>query len=202
MSRKSSDDEPFSGLAFKIMTDPFVGSLTFVRVYSGVLEVRKQLLCVEDLLLGLQNAVLTDGCSGEDRRGCATQGQPQPAFPPVPHGLLMLQTGSTLRQSLKPAPCLSPLDCPQAGSYALNAAKGKKERIGRLMQVRAAPAAAAVPCCRCCAASCCQVLRCCVVCSFPQWRVFSQHRWSCLPALAHHLALLPLRCSADARQQP
>jgi elongation factor G len=34
--RKCSDDEPFSGLAFKIMTDPFVGSLTFVRVYSGV----------------------------------------------------------------------------------------------------------------------------------------------------------------------
>ena len=36
--RKSSDDEPFSALAFKIMTDPFVGSLTFVRVYSGVLS--------------------------------------------------------------------------------------------------------------------------------------------------------------------
>lgn len=39
MSRKSSDDESFSGLAFKIMTDPYVGSLTFVRIYSGVLEV-------------------------------------------------------------------------------------------------------------------------------------------------------------------
>jgi hypothetical protein len=39
MTRKSGDDAPFSGLAFKIMTDPFVGSLTFVRVYSGVLEV-------------------------------------------------------------------------------------------------------------------------------------------------------------------
>ncbi|MGY9055594.1 MAG: elongation factor G [Alphaproteobacteria bacterium] len=36
--RKSSDDEPFAGLAFKIMTDPFVGSLTFVRIYSGVLQ--------------------------------------------------------------------------------------------------------------------------------------------------------------------
>ena len=36
-SRKSSDDEPFSALAFKIATDPFVGTLTFVRVYSGVL---------------------------------------------------------------------------------------------------------------------------------------------------------------------
>ena len=37
-SRKSSDDEPFSALAFKIATDPFVGSLTFIRVYSGVLN--------------------------------------------------------------------------------------------------------------------------------------------------------------------
>jgi elongation factor G len=35
--RHSSDDEPFSALAFKIMTDPFVGKLTFFRVYSGVL---------------------------------------------------------------------------------------------------------------------------------------------------------------------
>ncbi len=38
ISRKSSDAEPFSGLAFKVMTDPFVGSLTFVRIYSGVLK--------------------------------------------------------------------------------------------------------------------------------------------------------------------
>jgi len=36
--RNPSDDEPFCGLAFKIMTDPFVGSLTFVRVYSGTLD--------------------------------------------------------------------------------------------------------------------------------------------------------------------
>ena len=36
--RKPSDDEPLSGLAFKIMNDPFVGSLTFVRIYSGVLR--------------------------------------------------------------------------------------------------------------------------------------------------------------------
>ncbi|MGD1997526.1 MAG: elongation factor G [Candidatus Dependentiae bacterium] len=36
--RKSEDGEPFSALAFKIMTDPFVGTLTFVRVYSGVLD--------------------------------------------------------------------------------------------------------------------------------------------------------------------
>jgi elongation factor G len=36
--RKASDDAPFSGLAFKIMTDPFVGQLTFFRVYSGVVN--------------------------------------------------------------------------------------------------------------------------------------------------------------------
>jgi len=35
--RKPGDDEPFSALAFKIMTDPFVGQLSFIRVYSGVL---------------------------------------------------------------------------------------------------------------------------------------------------------------------
>jgi len=38
MKRESSDDEPFAALAFKIMTDPFVGTLTFTRIYSGVLE--------------------------------------------------------------------------------------------------------------------------------------------------------------------
>jgi elongation factor G len=36
--RKASDDEPFAALAFKIMTDPYVGQLTFIRVYSGVLN--------------------------------------------------------------------------------------------------------------------------------------------------------------------
>ncbi|MBQ7973477.1 MAG: elongation factor G [Clostridia bacterium] len=37
IERKSSDDEPFAGLAFKVATDPFVGSLCFFRVYSGKL---------------------------------------------------------------------------------------------------------------------------------------------------------------------
>jgi len=36
--RKADNDEPFSALAFKVMTDPFVGQLTFIRVYSGVLS--------------------------------------------------------------------------------------------------------------------------------------------------------------------
>jgi len=38
LSRKCSDEEPFAALAFKVMTDAFVGSLTFVRVYSGVVK--------------------------------------------------------------------------------------------------------------------------------------------------------------------
>ncbi|MFQ5765758.1 MAG: elongation factor G [Rhodospirillales bacterium] len=38
IARHNSDDEPFAALAFKIMNDPFVGSLTFIRVYSGVVE--------------------------------------------------------------------------------------------------------------------------------------------------------------------
>ncbi len=61
-TRPASDEEPFAALAFKIMTDPFVGKLCFFRVYSGVLD---------------------------------------------------------------------------AGSYVLNATKGKKERIGRIVQMHA-----------------------------------------------------------------
>ncbi len=38
VERHSNDDEPFSALAFKVMTDPYVGKLTFFRVYSGTLE--------------------------------------------------------------------------------------------------------------------------------------------------------------------
>ncbi len=60
--RPSSDDEPFASLAFKVMTDPFVGRLTFFRVYSGILD---------------------------------------------------------------------------SGSYVLNASKGKRERIGRILQMHA-----------------------------------------------------------------
>jgi len=61
-TRKSADDQPFAALAFKIMTDPYVGKLTFFRVYSGIL---------------------------------------------------------------------------QSGSYVLNATKGKRERIGRILQMHA-----------------------------------------------------------------
>ena len=44
VERKASDDEPFSALAFKIVTDPHVGRLTFVRVYSGIVRTGDQVL--------------------------------------------------------------------------------------------------------------------------------------------------------------
>jgi len=47
-SRESSDDAPFAALAFKVMNDPFVGSLTFTRIYSGKLEKGAVLNSVKD----------------------------------------------------------------------------------------------------------------------------------------------------------
>ncbi len=44
VERHNSDDEPFAALAFKIMTDPYVGTLTYIRTYSGVLESGTQIL--------------------------------------------------------------------------------------------------------------------------------------------------------------
>ena len=44
LSRKCDDNEPFSALAFKIMTDPFVGSLAFARVYSGTVSTKDSVL--------------------------------------------------------------------------------------------------------------------------------------------------------------
>src|SRR5580765_4041951 len=44
VSRRPTDDEPFSALAFKIMTDPYVGKLTFFRVYSGSVKTGDQVL--------------------------------------------------------------------------------------------------------------------------------------------------------------
>ncbi|MCP4036098.1 MAG: elongation factor G, partial [bacterium] len=44
VERASSDDEPFAALAFKVMNDPYVGSLTFARVYSGVIETGSPML--------------------------------------------------------------------------------------------------------------------------------------------------------------
>jgi len=45
ITRQPADDEPFSALAFKIMADPFVGQLTFIRVYSGQIKSGDSVLC-------------------------------------------------------------------------------------------------------------------------------------------------------------
>src|SRR3546814_15397538 len=47
-TRPPADDAPFSALAFKIMNDPFVGSLTFARIYSGKLEKGTYINSVQD----------------------------------------------------------------------------------------------------------------------------------------------------------
>jgi elongation factor G len=47
-SRPATDDAPFSALAFKVMNDPFVGSLTFIRIYSGTLTKGTYLNSVKD----------------------------------------------------------------------------------------------------------------------------------------------------------
>ena len=75
IERHNSDDEPFSALAFKIMTDPFVGSLTFVRIYSGIIRNGEQILNavknkrerVGRMLLMHANAreELTEACAGD-----------------------------------------------------------------------------------------------------------------------------------------
>ncbi len=75
IERHNSDEEPFAALAFKIMNDPFVGSLTFVRVYSGLVRSGGQILNavknkrerVGRMLLMHANAreELTEACAGD-----------------------------------------------------------------------------------------------------------------------------------------
>lgn len=78
MERPSSDDEPFSALAFKIMSDPFVGTLTFTRIYSGVLlsgssvfnSVKVCALVVDLVCERLRVCVFLDPMFGTLRVGC------------------------------------------------------------------------------------------------------------------------------------
>jgi elongation factor G len=65
-SRASSDDVPFSALAFKIMNDPFVGSLTFTRIYSGKLEKGTVLNSVKDKKEKIGRMLLMHANSRED----------------------------------------------------------------------------------------------------------------------------------------
>jgi len=65
-SRPSSDDAPFSALAFKIMNDPFVGSLTFARIYSGKLSKGAYLNSVKDKDEKIGRMLLMHANSRED----------------------------------------------------------------------------------------------------------------------------------------
>ncbi|WP_338502973.1 elongation factor G [Sphingomonas kaistensis] len=65
-SREASDDVPFSALAFKIMNDPFVGSLTFTRIYSGTLTKGSYLNSVKDKKEKIGRMLLMHANSRED----------------------------------------------------------------------------------------------------------------------------------------
>ena len=60
MTRKPSDSEPFSGLAFKVMADQFLGTLTFVRVYRCCNACQTGVACVR-----------VHQCKGDARRFCS-----------------------------------------------------------------------------------------------------------------------------------
>ncbi|MFO1127019.1 MAG: elongation factor G [Rhodospirillales bacterium] len=73
LERKPSDDERFSALAFKIMNDPFVGTLTFVRVYSGVAQSGEQVLnTVKDKSERIGRMLLMHANSREEAREART----------------------------------------------------------------------------------------------------------------------------------
>ena len=65
-SRPTADDAPFAGLAFKIMNDPFVGSLTFLRIYSGTLTKGSYLNSVKDKKEKVGRMLLMHANSRED----------------------------------------------------------------------------------------------------------------------------------------
>ncbi|MFO1113716.1 MAG: elongation factor G [Rhodospirillales bacterium] len=71
MIRRSADDEKFSALAFKIMNDPFVGTLTFVRVYSGIVQTGEQVLnTIKEKQERIGRMLLMHANSREDIKEC------------------------------------------------------------------------------------------------------------------------------------
>jgi elongation factor G len=72
-TRAPSDDEPFSALAFKVMTDPYVGTLTFARVYSGTLEAGSHVVNVtKDQKQRVGRILQMHANSREEMAGCMT----------------------------------------------------------------------------------------------------------------------------------
>jgi elongation factor G len=71
--RKPADDEPFAALAFKVMTDPYVGTLTFSRVYSGTLEAGSHVMNVtKDSKQRVGRILQMHANSREELKGCMT----------------------------------------------------------------------------------------------------------------------------------
>ncbi len=95
--RKTSDDEPFSALAFKIMNDPYVGSLTFARIYSGTLSTGDSVQnTVKDKKERVGRMLLMHANSREDiKEGCAGDIV-------AIAGLKTVTTGDTLCDTSKP----------------------------------------------------------------------------------------------------
>ncbi|MBA4119063.1 MAG: elongation factor G [Candidatus Puniceispirillum sp.] len=97
MERAPDDAVPFSGLAFKIMTDPFVGSLTFVRIYSGTLDAGSYVMnSVKDKKERIGRMLLMHANSREDIK------QAHAGDIVALCGLKETTTGDTLCDPLKP----------------------------------------------------------------------------------------------------
>jgi len=97
VERKSDDGEPFAALAFKIMTDPFVGSLTFARIYSGTIQTGAQMANpVKDRRERVGRMLLMHANSREDIK--AASAGDIIAFT----GLKSVTTGDTLCDPQKP----------------------------------------------------------------------------------------------------
>jgi elongation factor G len=97
LSRKPTDEEPFSGLAFKVITDQFVGRITFVRIYSGTIKIGQSVL---NAVSGKQEKVLKILRMHANRREeIETAGTGEIIAIP---GLRLTKTGDTLCDSKHP----------------------------------------------------------------------------------------------------
>ena len=129
LERKPSDDEPFSALAFKIMTDPHVGKLTYFRVYSGSFERGGQVLNTTTGNRERIGRILQMHANNrEDRENIAT-GDIVAGI-----GLKNTRTGDTLCESSKPI-VLEQLDFPDPVVHVAvePKSKGDQDKLGRAL---------------------------------------------------------------------
>ena len=129
LERKPSDDEPFSALAFKIMTDPHVGKLTYFRVYSGSFERGGQVLNTTTGNRERIGRILQMHANNrEDRENIAT-GDIVAGI-----GLKNTRTGDTLCDSSKPI-VLEQLDFPDPVVHVAvePKSKGDQDKLGRAL---------------------------------------------------------------------